>query len=582
MRKVLLLSTAMMTMSLAATAQEAVKFNVENSRTMRVTEVAPVASENCVEMYNPAVSKATRRTIENGVSYDRPAGTFYVSGTSSNKYVYLYIPALAEVTYTNYATDKAAAQWFYGSSSLTQLTGDENNDLTMSWPKIATGYINSSYIPTMAVGETTYKFADELSPSRVSLINGDSLLNVTQVNRVGGYYYGFSDASVFGTYETTRTIDGEPVACKRKSVIEFFDKPAAPFCLYSLNFPVVSWNEKYTTDNLPLATDFIPEGKQVTARIIKVSDNGSLTNEILAEIPITSESIKTGTADDIIKAGLAYGFIEISNITVDEFETPILSPVVIDCPFAIELDGFDQEGVNFSLYMCNVMATERDYFKNPGGVEGTVCKYVRNDNGEVLDGLYYIQSSTTRQYNGVIYLNGMFDYVEVDENFENMIAPVEGGPVYAEYEKTDTETGETKKVQNPAFAYYSICPRLSTWEGLEDTENYAFEGLPEWLTPVGFSDDYFEDYDATLVMFSADPLPAGTKGRVAEFRVVSDKGAKSKLVTVVQGEVPTAIAAVKNDAAVKANAAMFNMAGQRVNNSFKGLIIKDGQKFMNK
>ena len=144
MRKVLLLSTAMMTMSLAATAQEAVKFNVENARTMKVAEVAPVAAENCVEMYNPAVSKATRRTIENGVSYDRPAGTFYVSGTSSNKYVYLYIPALAEVTYTNYATDKAAAQWFYGSSSLTQLTGDENNDLTMSWPKIATGYINSS------------------------------------------------------------------------------------------------------------------------------------------------------------------------------------------------------------------------------------------------------------------------------------------------------------------------------------------------------------------------------------------------------------------------------------------------------
>ena len=132
MRKVLLLSTAMMTMSLAATAQEAVKFNVENARTMKVAEVAPVAAENCVEMYNPAVSKATRRTIENGVSYDRPAGTFYVSGTSSNKYVYLYIPALAEVTYTNYATDKAAAQWFYGSR-LYSYAGRRRDYLQVCW-----------------------------------------------------------------------------------------------------------------------------------------------------------------------------------------------------------------------------------------------------------------------------------------------------------------------------------------------------------------------------------------------------------------------------------------------------------------
>ena len=586
MRKVLLLSAAMMTMSLAATAQEAVKFNAENARTAMKAQVAPVAALPCNEMYNSAAVKTARRTIANGVSYDRPDGTFYVSGTSSNKYLYLYIPALADVTFKNYATDKANAKWYVGTTELQEVPGDENNDLTTSFPVVGRGYISSYYIPTLTVGETSYKYADELTPSRVSLINGDSLLSVTQVNRIGGYYYGFSNAAIFGTADRNLTIDEQTVACKRKNVIEFFDKPAAPYCLYSLQFPVVSYNEKYSSTSLPVATDFIPEGKQVTARIIKMTEEGKFTDEILAEIPITSESIQTGEAGDLIKAGIAYGFVEVANMGKDEFDTPVIEPVVIDCPFAIELDGFDQEGVNFSLYMCDVMATERDYYENEGGVEGTCCEYVRKDNGELVEGLYYIQtypksSPDNRQYNAVIYLNGMFDYAEVGEEFENMIAPVEGGAVYAEYETTDPQSGESKTVQDPGFYYYTICPRLSDWEGIAGSDNYLFEGLPEWVTIKGFSDDYFADYNVTIANFEAEALPAGEKGRYAQFRVVSDKGAKSKLVTIIQGDavVPTGIEAVKNAVVAKnTTSAMYNMAGQRVDASFKGLVIKDGKK----
>ena len=45
---------------------------------------------------------------------------------------------------------------------------------------------------------------------------------------------------------------------------------------------------------------------------------------------------------------------------------------------------------------------------------------------------------------------------------------------------------------------------------------------------------------------------------------------------------PTGIDTVKADTKFNADAPAYNMAGQRVNNSFKGMIIKDGQKFMNK
>ena len=46
--------------------------------------------------------------------------------------------------------------------------------------------------------------------------------------------------------------------------------------------------------------------------------------------------------------------------------------------------------------------------------------------------------------------------------------------------------------------------------------------------------------------------------------------------------VPTGIDTVKADTKFNADAPAYNMAGQRVNNSFKGMIIKDGKKFMNK
>ena len=574
MRKVLLLSAAMMTMSLAATAQETVKFNAENARTMMKAQAAPVAAVPCNEMYNSAAVKTTRRTIANGVSYGRPEGTYYVSGTSSKgKYIYFYIPGLADVTFKNYATDKANAKWYQGTTEPEEVSGDENNDLTTSFPVVPRGRINSYYIPTLTVGETSYKFADELAPYQQCLINSDSLEIVTQVNRAGGYYNGFSNAAIFGTYEAEFESEENPevkIPVKAKNIIEFFSKPAAPYCLYSIQFPIIAKGDASMT--------FIPEGKTMTLSIIKLDDEGRLTNESV-DIPFTRDDITEAEVDQ----GNSYGYLELYNKVEDDFGTEVMEPVVIDYPFAIRINGFEQEGVNFSLYMCNVMATERDYYKNPGGVEGTLRQWVRKDNGELYDNyLYYIQSSASRQYNAVIYLNGMFDYAEVDEEFENLIAPVEGGAVYAEYETTDPESGQPKTVQDPDFYYYSICARLSDWEGIEGSDNYWFEGLPEWVTIKDFNDEFFEKYNVTIANFEAEALPAGEKGRYAQFRVVSDKGAKSKLVTIIQGDavVPTGIEAVKNAVAAKnTTSAMYNMAGQRVDASYKGLVIKDGKKF---
>lgn len=581
MKKVLLLTAAMMTMSLAASAQGLVKFQAESPKNMMSATVAPVAAMPCDVQYNTTAAKVSRRTIADGVSYGRPNGTFYISGTSSNKYLYLYIPGIKEVTYKNWATDKANAKWQYGSTTMTDIAGDENNDLTTSWPIISRGYINSAYIPTLSVGDVSYKYGAELEPKSTALINGDSLLEVTNVNRLGGYYYGFSDASIFGTAERNVSIDGVSTPCLRKNVIECFKKPAAPYCLYSVNFPVVSWNSEITTTTTVDGSYFIPDGKQMHLKIIKMTDDGDFTDEVMADIPFTADQMLSDYFQ-VIKAGLGYGYFEVARTSEDDFGTEVLDPIVIDYPFAIVLDGFEQEGVNFSLYMCDVEGTERDWYELEDGVEGTLCQYVRKDNGELVNGYYYIQtypasSEYKRQYNGVMYLNGMFDYAELaDDAYKNMTAPVEGGAIYTEY--VDSESGET--VQDPTIQYYTICARLSDWEGIEGQDNYYFEDMPEWLSVTGYNDEYFADYNATIAQITAEPLPAGEKGRYAMIRLVSDKGAKTDVITIIQGEVDlTGIEAIKsNKAAANASSAIYNLAGQRVDANFKGLVIKDGKK----
>jgi len=120
-------------------------------------------------------------------------------------------------------------------------------------------------------------------------------------------------------------------------------------------------------------------------------------------------------------------------------------------------------------------------------------------------------------------------------------------------------------------------------ETVSHAEEYYFATeLPEWITSLNVDESAYAEKGVNLVSVTCSPLPNDVKGRTATF-YIQGRGVTSEVpIIVVQGDAnPTAIANVKNDA-VKANAAAFNLAGQRVNDSFKGMVIKDGKKFMNK
>jgi hypothetical protein len=556
MKKVLLLMSAMLLATSGAFAQKlvpaksldkAVKHEVkamaaDNSKfTMAPAIMAPAFMEQLREVKaTPTRNRAPKKVYDDGVWYQRPVGSFYVSGSNSpNYWSYIYLPAFTDAIWTNKATDKDAATWAYvWEGEIDQeLEGNENNDLEARVAKVANGYISSYWIPQMTVGKKNYVFGENFpNQPQVALINGDSIEMVTNVNLSNGYYYGFSNGGTFGNRTATFDMNGKEVNAVSDALYEFYNKPIKPICLNDIFFRVVNYE----------GTPLMNEDTEMKIIIRKVEDD--VIGDVIAEMPFTLEDATYIEEDD----GKTFGAFLVSKKEEDAFGTQFDVPIIIEDEFVLILSGFDQPDVNFTVYMSgDNKNVETDSFLKGGMVTPTCRSYVRADNGEPIEGLYYCQAITkeqsdqynvedgddtdwTRHYNAVFHLDLMTDVVSVYEGFETMYALPEGGNIFAIVEEENEETGNTELVAYGSLQYETTLPRLSTWEGLEGEDNYEFVDLPDWLTVKEFNDEYYEEYDVTLAVLEAAPLPEGMDSRTATFRIVSERGADSGIITVVQ------------------------------------------------
>ena len=115
--------------------------------------------------------------------------------------------------------------------------------------------------------------------------------------------------------------------------------------------------------------------------------------------------------------------------------------------------------------------------------------------------------------------------------------------------------------------------RLFIDEVITDSELDPETGLPTWLS-IGIGDISESGTNFTLG-FSATPL-GGELGRQCIIKFMQEGAFLT--VTIKQGE-PTAISSVKTTK-LNGKSLNYNLAGQRVGQGYKGLVIKDGQKFM--
>lgn len=317
------------------------------------------------------------------------------------------------------------------------------------------------------------------------------------------------------------------------SLILYQGKPSAPLYIEGVNYLVRDFVAK---DNFNL--------KCKLQKVTRSADGKLTMGEVIAESDIN--------IDDVYQEESIAQLNWTSFYTEDENGmSKALDYMFIEDEFAVVIEGWDNGSFSCAPY------GEYDY--NENGVTSTFIMQTGDD------GVYRFSSLYPHQmvgFNGATY-----GYLATEDNTD-MTIPAEGGEAKIHVQPMLYSVDDENNVKT----------RLFLDENIEDNE------IPEWLEvtstdPVltGTGEDAVYDLAFDLT-FKAEALPEGVTGRQAEL-VFMQEGAQLK-VTVTQGEA-TGIAVAKTQ--VKANnAQMYNLAGQRVGKDYKGLVIKNNRKMLNK
>ena len=190
------------------------------------------------------------------------------------------------------------------------------------------------------------------------------------------------------------------------------------------------------------------------------------------------------------------------------------------------------------------------------------------------DGYYFSYSGLALK----VGFDGMYDYVEVLENSGlNVLRISNDGQTCL------TEGAVSEEDGLPGAAVYTAQP----WYDEDLNEYYEIVDAPDWLTAVVADESLRNEDNYTgleIVSFLCQPLPANVSGRSAVVYVRGRGFTAPQPIYLLQGDVTyeqAAISEVSSAAPVK-NAKVFNINGQEVNKSAKGILIQNGKKYINK
>ena len=329
------------------------------------------------------------------------------------------------------------------------------------------------------------------------------------------------------------------------TIYSYQGKPATPLFLTGVTLPFVEFS---ANDDFNLHIKLCKCSRSAT---------GVLTlGDVIAESDATMENV----VDDYDAGLTAVEFTEL--YVEDEFGmSEIVDYLFIEDEFVIVIEGWDN-----------------------GSFNGVLGSQEHNFN-EVTSTWFQATGETRmRSYGGgwpqlfIGLLDATYGYLYTDDE-TNIIFDKDGGTslvhVDPMYYGTDDETEE------PTYL-------LDIESVLEDGEEV--EEVPEWLTIEVANEDYttatevdedgneYEyfvngiDYD---LVFTTEALPEGVENRTCQI-VFFQTGAKLT-ITVIQDIDADGISTVVEKTPIK-NSHAYNLAGQRVNNHAKGIIVKNGKK----
>lgn len=273
-------------------------------------------------------------------------------------------------------------------------------------------------------------------------------------------------------------------------------------------------------------------------------DDGWISlGDVIAQADLTADKVLVGYAGE---GSTITELIWDEMYVEDEFglSEPI-SFLNIDEEFAIVIEGWDNGTFScdytWGEYDCNMSAPYRTFFFRSGD--------------EQIDKNMYRLSDGCCQLVG--FVGASYGYLHTTDNTD-LVIPAEGGKAAVHVE--------------PMFYANDDEGNPTTGLWLADDSDEV-----DWLQIDITNEVYSSEEFGFDLAFAADALPEGVTGRKAHL-VFEQWGGKLE-INVTQGEATGISVTVKK---VENNTPAYNLAGQRVNSGYKGLVIKNGRKFMNK
>ncbi|MDO4197001.1 MAG: hypothetical protein Q4D33_12755, partial [Prevotellaceae bacterium] len=358
------------------------------------------------------------------------------------------------------------------------------------------------------------------------------------------------------------------------AVEQSFPKPMAPLYVEDIFLALVNLDSEV----------FLPEGKELTLDIM--NEEG----EVLYSLTCGAEDITVEDRDpyetdygDMRFADAVFTMKDVDPLTGDVAAVPF----VLDEAFTVVISGFEGTGIgmrgHFMLDDDDVETAERAVVEN-----GYLDFYNVADEGEMVS--YTFQNPLAIPMT----FTAMFDAAKVWET-----AYLSDGTELADFNvlnvSADGQTVKNAGYPDETFAYVNTA---ASWIDEDDTEMYYLadcdDEFPEWLSysidNSMWNDLESEDFQPVVyVTVEAEALPAGVEGRGCKLYVNGRGITSDAAIYVLQGNFTKEQADAQESTGVNSvlapkahNGKTYSVAGQQVNKNFKGIVVKDGKKFINK
>lgn len=588
MKKKLLFAGMMLAIFTAtASAQD-----VNNVSTVKVTGFGAAARTPLfgTEAQMPPRSKVSRVMSGNGQNhtayYKRPKGTLYLGWNNEGAAfpsAYISYPPYASITFENASSAPSATSWLIGTSNAPASAVNAKGDLTLQYGKntISGGRMNSYYAPVLVNGADSFYIANS-----VANLSGDAGFGYSVFDWQQGFYYGstgptaaFGDASLGGSI-------------RQVAWYQIFDKPVGSFVLDGLSFFV--WCN---------GADFKTAAKDVKAYVYNVTEDKdgekTLGDSVLSTLSLIADSIKldedwSSNSGGPGAKGSTYGIATFYPIAKDGFGGDMIEPVNLTDEFAIVVTGFN--GKNLGFYY----GTAPDYFITGTETSGT------GDNKRTVNVYDDCISPSARFLAMDTVSKKVYDYYFYTPCYPVMF--LNGYQDYNEFPKSvtldDGTTTSFTEYNVPKAGGYAVSNadnsyRVQMFTALPWTDEYGIDnyevnitypdGEQPWLNTheddnsrkFSVSSENWDEYGLQSLNIYGDPLPEGKTGRHAYVTVTGSDYTGNRIV-IRQGDDNTTGINGVTKVSMKNDERTYNLAGQKVDNSYKGIVIRGGRKYIQK